>query len=298
MNTEGWSIKSLHRLIMLSSVYQESSEGNPRYAQIDPENRLLWRANIRRMDFEEVRDSILAIGGKLDETLFGRPVNLGSYPYSMRRTIYGFIDRNNVPEVYNQFDFANPEITMGKRYETIVPQQSLFLMNSPLVVEQARNLVDRPDFKCITNEADRVTLLYEPVYEREPTPVEIKLGLNFVVNSPEYEQVPVMSTTKQGRVKKKKNVKLDASFASIPTGERKPLTPWEKYADACCSLTRRSSSIKRFYVQSMNSRIECLALRNQFWRVCPSHKIVRVFAQWKEMGPRLREPGGQQWALF
>ena len=228
---EGWSIKTLHRHIMLSSVYQESSAGNPRYAQIDPENRLLWRANIRRMDFEEVRDSILAIGGRLDTTMFGRPVSLGLYPYSTRRTIYGFIDRNNVPEVYNQFDFANPEMTTGKRYETIVPQQSLFLMNSPLVVEQARNLVDRTDFKSLTNEADRVTLLYELVYQREPTPVEIKLGLNFVVHSPEYEQVPAMATPRQVRVRKK-NEKLDASFASIPTGERKPLTPWEKYADA------------------------------------------------------------------
>ena len=73
-------------------------------------------------------------------------------PYSTRRTIYGYIDRLNIPEVYNQFDFANPENTMGKRYETIVPQQSLFLMNSPLVIEQARNLVDRPDFQSLTND--------------------------------------------------------------------------------------------------------------------------------------------------
>jgi len=227
---DGWSIKKLHRLIMLSNVYQQSSADNPRYAQIDPENRLLWRANIRRMDFEEVRDSMLAIGGKLDETMFGRPVNLGSYPYSTRRTIYGYIDRLNIPEVYNQFDFANPENTMGKRYETIVPQQSLFLMNSPLVVEQARNLVDRPDFQSLTNDEDRVTLLYELVYQREPTPVETKLGLNFVVNSPEYESVPKMFIPKQPRPKI--NQKLEASFASLPTGERKPLTPWEKYAHA------------------------------------------------------------------
>jgi hypothetical protein len=227
---DGWSIKNLHRLIMLSSVYQESSADNPRYAQIDPENRLLWRANIRRMDFEEVRDSMLAIGGKLDETLFGRPVNLGSYPYSTRRTIYGYIDRLNMPEVYNQFDFANPEITMGKRYETIVPQQSLFLMNSPLVIEQARNMVARPDFQSLTNDDDRVTLLYELAYQRDPTPVEIKLGLNFVVNSPEFESVPKMFIPQKARPKI--DQKLEASFASLPTGEREPLTPWEKYAHA------------------------------------------------------------------
>jgi hypothetical protein len=227
---DGWSIKKLHRLIMLSSVYQESSDDNARYAQIDPENRLLWRANIRRMDFEEVRDSMLAIGGKLDETMFGRPVNLGSYPYSTRRTIYGYIDRLNLPEVYNQFDFANPDNTMGKRYETIVPQQSLFLMNSPLVIEQARNLVDRPDFKSLTNEQDQVSLLYELVYQREPRPVEVQLGLEFVHSSPDFETVPKMFIPKQPRPRI--DQRLEASFASIPAGERKPLTPWEKYAHA------------------------------------------------------------------
>jgi Protein of unknown function (DUF1553)/Protein of unknown function (DUF1549)/Planctomycete cytochrome C len=227
---DGWSIKKLHRMIMLSSVYQESSDNNPRYAQIDPGNRLLWRANMRRMDFEEVRDSMLAIGGKLDETMYGRPVNLGSYPYSTRRTIYGYIDRLNVPEVYNQFDFANPEATMGKRYETIVPQQCLFLMNSPLVIEQARNLVDRQDFQSLTNDDARVTLLYELVYQREASPTEIQLGLDFVAHSPENETVPRMAVPKVARPVRDK--KLEASFASIPAGERKPLAPWEKYAHA------------------------------------------------------------------
>jgi len=226
---EGWSLKKLHRLIMLSSVYQESSENNPRYAQIDPMNRWLWRANIRRMDFEEVRDSLLAIGGKLDETMGGRPVSLGAYPYSTRRTIYGFIDRRNLPELYNQFDFANPDITTGKRYETIVPQQSLFLMNSPLVIEQAKNLANRPDFTVLTNDEDRVKLLYELCYQREPSPVEIQLGVNFVLNSPENENVPRMAVRKAVNPIRAK--KLEDSFASIPT-DRQPLKPWEKYAHA------------------------------------------------------------------
>jgi len=228
---DGWSIKKLHRLIMLSSTYQESSADNPRYAQIDPENRWLWRANIRRMDFEEVRDSILAIGGNLDSTIGGRPVNLGAYPYSTRRTLYGYIDRRNMPEIYNQFDFANPDITMGKRYETIVPQQSLFLMNSPLVIEQARNLVDRPDFRALTDDEARVKLLYELVYQRDPQPVEVQLGLDFVDHSPEFEKVPAMAGGGK-RNNPKRNERLEASFASLPVGERKPLTPWEKYAHA------------------------------------------------------------------
>ena len=77
---EGWSIKKMHRLIMLSSVYQESSANNPRFAQVDPDNRLLWRANIRRLEFEALRDSLLAIGGDLDPTMYGRPVDIESEP--------------------------------------------------------------------------------------------------------------------------------------------------------------------------------------------------------------------------
>ena len=226
---DGWSIKKLHRLIMLSSVYQESSENNPRYAQIDPNNRLLWRANIQRLDFEAVRDSLLAIGGRLNTTMGGRPERTRPYPYSTRRTIYGFIDRRNLPELYNQFDFANPDITTGKRYETIVPQQSLFLMNSPLVIEQAKHLVDRPDFKSLASDEERVKLLYELCYQREPNPVETQLGVTFVLNSPRNESVPRMAVPKQVNPIRAK--KLEASFASIPA-DRKPLTPWEKYAHA------------------------------------------------------------------
>src|SRR5207249_11091389 len=137
---EGWSIKKMHRLIMLSSVYQESSANNPRFAQADPNNRLLWRANIRRLEFEALRDSLLAIGGALDKTLYGRPVDLTKEPYSTRRTIYGFVDRSDVADVLINFDFANPDLPTGRRHQTTVPQQALFLMNSPLVVEQAKKL--------------------------------------------------------------------------------------------------------------------------------------------------------------
>jgi hypothetical protein len=165
----------------------------------------------------------------LDETVGGRPVNLGSYPYSTRRTIYGFIDRRNLPELYNQFDFANPDIETGKRYETIVPQQSLFLMNSPLVIEQAKSLVNRPDFKSLITDEERVKLLYELVYQRDPKPVEVQLGKTFIAESPEFESVPKMASPK--RVNAVKAKRLEGSFASIPS-DRQPLTPWEKYAHA------------------------------------------------------------------
>jgi hypothetical protein len=236
---EGWSIKKMHRLIMLSSVYQESSDNNPRYAQMDPDNRLLWRANIRRLEFESVRDSLLAIGGKLDKTMGGHPVNLGATPYSTRRTIYGFVDRRNLPEVYNQFDFANPDITTGKRYETIVPQQALFMMNSPLVVEQARNLVNRQDFLNARGPEERVKLLYDLIYQREPTPVEMKLGLTFLRESPPMETpevTPVSNEERREQRKKgaggKKNVPPAMSLATIPAGGLMPVGSWAKYAHA------------------------------------------------------------------
>src|SRR5262249_3260760 len=139
--THGWSVKEMHRLIMNSATYQEGSANNPKYAQIDPMNRLLWRANVRRLDFESMRDSFLYVGGRLDLRVGGAPVNLFAEPYSTRRSLYGYLDREAMPETLNHFDFANPDMATGRRYDTIVPQQSLFLMNSPLVVEQAKNLV-------------------------------------------------------------------------------------------------------------------------------------------------------------
>jgi len=241
---DGWSIKKMHRLIMLSSVYQESSENNPHYAQQDPGNRLLWRANIHRLEFEAVRDSLLAIGGKLNLTVGGRPVDLGATPYSTRRTIYGFVDRRNLPEVFNQFDFANPDMTTGKRYETIVPQQALFMMNSPMVVEQARNLVNRPDFKATTGPEKRIKLLYDIIYQREPSPVEIELGLNFLKDSPPAEMPDSELAREQNPKRPGPNQKKGQNagnnkktgpamgLATIPPGGLMPIGAWAKYAHA------------------------------------------------------------------
>ena len=232
----GWSMKKLHREIMLSSVYQQSSETNPRYAVKDPQNRLLWRANIRRLEFEAVRDSILTIGGQLDLTMGGKPVNLGQAPYSKRRTVYGYVDRNNLPEVYNQFDFANPNIETGKRYQTTVPQQALFMMNSPLVVEQARNIVNRDDFESISNDESRIRLVYSLIYQREPTDTEIKLGLSFINESPEPERINrgaiVAANKREEKRREKKGGRVAMSLATVSAYDLKPLGAWEKYVHA------------------------------------------------------------------
>jgi mono/diheme cytochrome c family protein len=220
----GWSIKKMHRLIMLSNTYRQSSENNPRYAQIDPSNKLLWRANIRKLEFEALRDSILHLGGKLDLTVGGKPVDLTKEPYPTRRTIYGYIDRSALPEVFTSFDFANPDITTGKRYETIVPQQSLFLMNSPLVVEQAVNLVQRADFRAQKTDEDRVKVLYDLIYQRLPRPEEIKLGVEFIQQTPRNEVTLVqpIATAPAG--------KNTPAPKQVSIRDRKSLTAWEKYA--------------------------------------------------------------------
>ncbi|MDB5328997.1 MAG: hypothetical protein JWP03_148, partial [Phycisphaerales bacterium] len=135
-----WSIKKLTREIMLSNTYQQSSDTNPAFAQKDPENRLLWRANLRRLDFEAIRDTMLVFTGKLDETIGGKPVNLTDEPYSNRRSVYGYIDRGRLPELMSQFDFGDPDRANSRRTSTIVPQQALFLMNSPMSADVARKV--------------------------------------------------------------------------------------------------------------------------------------------------------------
>lgn len=180
----GWSLKQLHRTILLSAAYQQSSKNNPQYAELDPDNKLLWRYNLRRLDFEQMHDALLAVTGELDPTMGGKPVAISSGDFARRRAIYMLIDRQNPPELLTQFDFPSPDVASGRRYETLVPQQALFLMNSPMVVEAARNLVDRPMFASLASDADRVTALYLAIYQRLPTPAEIALGIRYVKSNP------------------------------------------------------------------------------------------------------------------
>jgi hypothetical protein len=177
---DGWSMKSLHRLMMLSATYQQSSDENARFNQIDPDNRYYWQFNRQRLDFEAMRDAILAIGGKLDLTPGGPGVPLDREPYPTRRTIYGYVDRTRVPNMSLAFDFANPDLTTGKRNQTIVPQQALFMMNSPLVVEQAKNLTVRSDFKAASGAHEKIKLLYKLIYQRAPSDIEMKLALDYI----------------------------------------------------------------------------------------------------------------------
>lgn len=248
--TNGWSVKKIQRLIMLSAVYQESSDDNPRYALIDPGNRLLWRANIRRLEFEQLRDSLLAIGGMLDPTMYGRPVDLRQYPNSTRRTIYDFVDRANIPDVWVNFDFATPDMETGIRHVTTVPQQALFLMNSPLVIELARRLVAMPEFVDNADDQARLKFLYERIYQRPPTPEESELGLEFVNQTPIQDDSAMLVNNdvgggdgpKHGKKNNKNNRKNNryGDYASGNLRGRAPLTSWEEYAQALLQANETS----------------------------------------------------------
>ncbi|HXG61209.1 MAG TPA: PSD1 and planctomycete cytochrome C domain-containing protein [Planctomycetota bacterium] len=199
---EGWSTKKLLRLLLRSAVYRQASDDRPEGLAADPENRLLWRMNRKRLDFEAMRDSLLAVSGRLDRTMGGRSVPLVTNPtakmrmeaetikvdvgdptkdsYATRRSVYLFVDRQNLPGTLRVFDFASPDTHSPRRYETTVPQQALFMMNGRFVVELARALAARPEVSGEADPARRVAALYRLAFGRAPTPEETALGLRFV----------------------------------------------------------------------------------------------------------------------
>jgi len=247
---QGWSLKKLHRAIVLSHVYQESSVANAAGAAVDPDNHLLWRANLQRLDFEQLHDALLAIGGTLDlSTTGGRPVPIASADFLTRRAVYTWIDRSNPPELLTQFDFPNPDVPTGRRYETIVPQQSLFLMNSPLVVESARLLVHRDEFVALTTDESRVTSLYLAILQRPPAEREVKLCLDYVRKNPGGVSLEGPAPTAQSEIasrvaerqamrneRQMKNPRRGNAFQPEPGGivltRRDPPDAWTKLAHA------------------------------------------------------------------
>ncbi|MFM8470526.1 MAG: PSD1 and planctomycete cytochrome C domain-containing protein [Limisphaerales bacterium] len=182
---DGWSVKKLHRLIMLSATYQQASDDRAECVKADPANTLLWKFNRQRLDFEQLRDSLLLAAGKLDLATGGLPVDLTAQPFSGRRTVFVYIDRQNLPAVFRTFDFASPDVSASQRYLTTVPQQALFLMNSPFVMQQAQALAAREEFKEFTTAEGRVAFLYETIYQRRPAADELAMAKKFLAQPTE-----------------------------------------------------------------------------------------------------------------
>jgi mono/diheme cytochrome c family protein len=169
-----WSIKALHREIMLSRVYELSAERVEANETADPDNRLFWRANWQRLDAETLRDSLLFVAGNLDPAAGGAPVRFSDDNH--RRAVYGFTSRRKPDPTMALFDFPTPNSTVEQRTVTNVPLQRLFLLNSSFVEKQARGLAQR-----LTGEdTQKVRQAYRIVFGRGPSAEELDMGLTFL----------------------------------------------------------------------------------------------------------------------
>ena len=182
----GMSLKKLHRDIMLSSVYQLSADNDPVALAKDSGNRFYWRANRKRMDAEQIRDSIMYVSGNLDTAVGGPSVELS--PAMLRRTVYAKVSRYKPDEYLQLFDFPSPLISAEKRFVTTVPSQRLFLMNSDFMQIEAEELAKRVAGEA--NNRERIRKAYRLVFGRDATEEEIALGTEYLKAEPllEYEE--------------------------------------------------------------------------------------------------------------
>jgi mono/diheme cytochrome c family protein len=194
----GWSIKALHREILLSATYRMSCDRDGHNAAVDPDNRLLWRTNRRRIDVEAWRDALLAASGELDDRIGGPPAEISDRA-NKRRTLYGKISRHNLDSLLRLFDFPDPNITSGARPVTIVPLQQLFVLNSEFMIARARSLAAKLTAEE-KGDAARIRKAFLRVFSRPASEREIEMGL-----------------------------------AYLHTAEKTALSPWEQYAQVLLS---------------------------------------------------------------
>jgi len=225
---EGMSIKKLHRAIMLSAVYQLSSDHDQKAFDQDSGNRWYWRANRRRMTAEQIRDSVLFVAGALDTKMGGPSAPLT--PLYDRRTIYGKVSRYKLDDYLQLFDFPSPNLSAEKRFTTAVPLQRLFFMNSDFMQQQAERLAQR-----IVPESDnsaRVKKAYQLVLGRLPSDLEMKTALAFITTEPlrDYEERKAAQAAPKDGDGKKPNGSKKAEEGKNATDSNKPDD--EKKADS------------------------------------------------------------------
>ena len=201
MNTKAWSMKKVIKQIVMSRTYQMSSR--PTVAEetaksVDPENKLLHRAPIRRLSGEAIRDSLLMLSGRLDKKMYGpsvpqhltsfmegrgRPKSSGPRDGDGRRSLYIEVRRNFLSPMMLTFDRPSPFSAMGRRAVSNVPAQSLMLMNDPFVVAQAKGWADRI-VETTNDTTARIELAYQMAFARKPSPAQLRRSLEFVQMAP------------------------------------------------------------------------------------------------------------------
>ncbi|MFO0802977.1 MAG: DUF1553 domain-containing protein [Gemmataceae bacterium] len=177
---EGWHIKRLHKSIMMADAYTQQSLDRPEAVTKDSENRLLWKQNRRRLEFEALHDSLLATSGGLVNQIGGRPVPL---PAANRRAVYGYVDRLEFPSLLTTFDVPNPAGSTPQRTATTVAPQSLFLMNGPFARTAAKRLAAATEKE--KEPAKRIDSLFLTLLGRRPDADERALSIAFTAKGPE-----------------------------------------------------------------------------------------------------------------
>lgn len=190
---EGWSNKKLLREMLLSATFRQTSHPSSTASAKDPENLLLSHMNRQRLDFESMHDSLLFIAGRLNPAIGGKSVEMFTRPFNTRRALYAFIDRQNLPGVLRTFDFALPDTHSPQRFETSVPQQALYLLNSPFVQEQALEFSKK--FDQAPEPEERVLAMFRQAYQRKPLPQELQSMMEYLATTPEqgyYQLAQIM----------------------------------------------------------------------------------------------------------
>ncbi|MBC8354595.1 MAG: PSD1 domain-containing protein [Planctomycetes bacterium] len=189
----GWSLKELHREIVLSSTYQMSVSNNDIASAADPENHWQWRANMRRIEAEAIRDSLLSVSGLLDTEMGGSMLHVGNREFvfnhtskdettydTTRRSIYLPVIRNHLFDVFSLFDYSDASVPTGDRTTSTIAPQALFLMNSDFLARSAQAFSDRLASEVPSDHHERVSRLYALAFGRPPSDTETEQAIAFV----------------------------------------------------------------------------------------------------------------------
>lgn len=221
-----WSMKRLIRSIVLSRTFSQTADARAEASAKDPDNDLNWRAQRRRLDFEAMRDSMLRVAGRLDDAkIGGQPFNLEANFSEPRRTLYGSIDRQNLPAFFRTFDFANPDYHVPKRNQTTTPQQALWMMNHPFARAQAESLVAKVS-GLPSNEA-KVKALYLSILGRSPKKEEVAMALDYLR---EAELAPAPASWRNGYGGWNATTKTVA-FTEMKVQTKERIAPTDKMPD-------------------------------------------------------------------
>ncbi|MBI4904968.1 MAG: PSD1 domain-containing protein [Acidobacteria bacterium] len=183
----GWSLKWLHREILTTAAYRQSSRPRPDALKVDPINNLVWRMNPRRLDVEAYRDSLLRASGRLSDKMYGPSEDIASTD-NLRRTVYSRVSRGRMASLLKNYDFPDPMQTAGTRDLTITPLQQLFVMNSPIIHDAAA---------AIAQDNPSIQNLFRKILGRDPTPKEQDLAQTYLATGTIEQYAQVLLATNE-----------------------------------------------------------------------------------------------------